>query len=186
MVKKKDFTIDRLIKDYMGYLSTHGMEEENLREHWEWYQQKFPGASCRDYLLYIFNKLLVAIARDSPDLSHFYRYNDELYLQMTYFRRKWEGKKANDLLKLAYENRIEGMKHGFQKKFNIVFHAGKCCGYCDSNHLRELTLEEYEYNPLVGSDLCTSERGCSCVYTFKMLKDEKGDLIPLLPRRVSR
>ena len=93
-MKNEHFTIDEMYKTYKEFYDLFKMELDNIKvvytEH---------GGTVRDFGWHIFNRLLVALAKNFqdgiiPDTFYYERLR-EVYFQMTLFQRRHEGKKGN-------------------------------------------------------------------------------------------
>ena len=173
---EKRKTIEWLIINYMPFLETFGMQEENIRTFYQEWTTKF-GDNVGDFLWNIFNKLLNENASQATDLILFYEQNIDLYMQMLYFRRKIEGKAANEIHQTLNRNKLELQFESSSLELSVIISTANDCDACKEISNKEYPIREVIKNDVIPYEKCNRERGCICGYTFKPLRDENNSLI---------
>lgn len=173
---KKILDLDWLITEYMPFFSEFGMTEENVRGYYETWSKNRP-ALIKDYLWFIFQSLLYESAKQSKTEQELYKYQNMIYMEMLWFRRKVEKVKANEILQLALASLVRKTisETNFQLKVEII--SGHCCPYCDNLNQHMFSSEEVLKNQYLGSRDCTNPQGCNCTYAFVPMRDEDDNLI---------
>jgi hypothetical protein len=59
----------------------------------------------------------------------------------------------------------------------VVFISFTCCPFCENLHNQEISFEEALKEQYLASKDCTGQRGCSCCYGYRGLRDSNGKLI---------
>ena len=173
---RKRKSIEWLIKNYMSFFENFGMQEENIRNYYQEWTLKF-GDNAEDFLWHIFNKLLSENALQSKDIKGFYKRNIEIYMQMLYFRRKIEGKNANEIQQSLNRNKLELQFETSNLELNVQVSSAKDCDACKKISEQGYPIREVLKNDVIPYEACNRQNGCVCVYTFKPLRDENKSLI---------
>ncbi len=160
----------------MSFFETFGMNEQNIRSYYQEWKIEFSD-NINDFLWHIFNTLLNENAAQSNDVLGFYKRNIEIYLQMLYFRRKIEGKKANEIQNCLNRNKLELKFESTDLELNVVVSTTKDCDSCKELEGKEFPIREVIKNDVIPYENCTREQGCACVYSFKTLRDKNDVLI---------
>lgn len=162
----------------MPFFNDFGIKEDNLIGYYHnW--KKENSESIEDYLWFIFNHLLNENAKQSDNLLDLYKRNERIYREMTLFRRKVEGKKANEILQLQFDNYLKIEKETFPEGFicQVEIISGHCCEYCDSLNGKRFDIDNTIENRYLASVNYTREKGCNCCYSVLPKRDERGSLI---------
>lgn len=177
MNKKKELTIDSVVKNYLPFFSRIGMTENQIRNSYKAWSES--GITfINDYVWHLFQTLLSASANQSKTTVELYNYQKDIYLEMLFFRRKYEKDKANKILQLFLDANIKKTLLETRSELRIIIISEICCDYCDG-------LSKSSYEPLdvlknkyLGSEKCTDPNGCNCVYAFESIRDSNGRLKP--------
>lgn len=175
--KKKD--LDWLLKNYMTFFEEFGMNEKNIIEYYQTWKTNRP-ESIEDYLWYIFNHLLNENAKQSESLKSLYKRNEKIYSQMLYFRRRFEGKKANEIQKLYNTNKVnldlESDLHSSLEMEFVIIGTNDCE---QSKRLSEkiIAKEQALQNNIIPYEECSRRQGCVCLMGMKAKRDKNGRLI---------
>jgi hypothetical protein len=177
--KRKDLTLDWMINNYLDFFKEFGMEEDNIRSHFEyWAQNRKPLVA--DFLWYTFNYLHKEIATRPIPLEIRADYNWKLNLKMYEFVRKIENRNANHLYRLVWEAKIiYSYYQSFPIKQLINIYSKGCCSYCEQFYGLQVEMDDVLKNRYIGSRHCTRDKGCSCIYTTTGARDENGRLLKL-------
>ncbi len=173
---RKRKSIEWLIKNYLSFFETFGLEEKGIRTSYQEWTTKF-GDSVEDFLWHIFNTLLNENASQSTDLIGFYERNIDLYMQMLYFRRKIEGKAANEIQQTLNKNKLELQFESSNLELTVIVSKANDCEACQEISNKEYPIREVIKNDVIPYETCNRERGCVCGYTFKPLRDDNNSLI---------
>lgn len=176
MRKAKEWTLDTIITKYSSFFIQFGLNELHIRKSYEnW--NKGESQNIKDFLWFLFQSLLYNVENNSSSEVDKYSKQRIIYLQMVDFKRRFEKKKANEILQLFFETdiKLNFTRSNISLKAMIV--SGCCCPYCDSLNQKTFTCEEVLNKKYLGSINCTNERGCNCCYAFVSQRDEKGRLI---------
>jgi hypothetical protein len=171
------YDIDWLISSYMPFFKKFGMNEPNLRAEYEIWKGKTKNDRVKDYLWYIFQEMLMAVAKQFKTEKDFYTYNRDIYFKMWEFRIRVEKKKDNRLLQSIHECDVRLYMIDISYQFKVEMITGHCCSYCDSLDGKQVTPEDYLQNKYLASDQCTRESGCNCTVTSVSIRDANGRLI---------
>ncbi len=163
---KKERTLDWLIKKYMTFLSSFGMEENDIREHYATWKLKSNNIQIEDFLWHIFQMLLHDTAIQAKSEYELHQNHSKIYSEMTKFRRQVEKKKENRLHQLSLSENILAMQANLGTKLSVVVIAD-CCPYCNSLNGNVYEIKDALKNKYLGSEKCTRELGCRCVYAFR-------------------
>ncbi len=165
---RQEFTIDSLYQTYEKLFITYQIDKANLEEV---YQER--GGSINDFAWYIFQKiimeLLKALNQGQIDSKYYFGHCKDVYLEMTFFQRKYEGKKGNHTFQLFLENdlRLHQVQHSEMPLDVIVIAAKDSCDYCKSQNGKISSLEEALKNPLIHASNCKHKvYGCRCLYGY--------------------
>lgn len=173
---KKTKSIDWLIKNYMPFFKKFGLTEENILNQYEiWKLNRIN--RIEDYLWYLFNLLLFENVKQSTDLVDLYKRNDEIYNQMLYYRRKIEGKPANEIQKLLNYNRLELKIESTPYEFEVIVNATNDCKVCENLSGKSFSIKEALKDEIIPYKQCTRKQGCACVYSIKLTRDKEGRII---------
>lgn len=173
---KKKRSIEWLIKNYISFFEDFGMNEENIRSYYE--EWKFKNShNIEDYLWHIFNILLAENASQSKDILKFYERNINIYLEMLYFRRKLEGKQANEIQKSLNRNKLQLQFDSSNIEFNVIIAVTKDCDACINLEGKEFPIRNVIKKDVIPYEICNRIQGCACVYTFRPKRDENDILI---------
>lgn len=172
---KKVLDLDWVIKTYMPFFSQFGMTEENVRNYYIVWSGNRP-ALPKDYVWFIFQKLLFETAKQSKTEQELYKYQNIIYSEMVWFRRRVENTKANEILQLSLSALIRKSisEVDFQIKIEII--SGHCCSYCDKLNGQLFSTEDVLKNQYLGSAKCSNTKGCNCTYAFVPQRDKNGNL----------
>lgn len=160
----------------MSFFENFGMQEENISTYYQEWTIKF-GDNAEDFLWYIFNKLLSENASQSKDIIGFYERNIEIYTQMLYFRRKIEGKNANEIQQSLNRTKLELQFENSNLELNVKVSSANDCTACNEILEQEYPIREVLKSDVIPYESCNRENGCVCVYTFKPLRDKNNSLI---------
>ena len=123
--------IDWIIENEITFFLKFGMNAENIRSHFEYWNETNPKRKTNDYLWYLFQNILKQINQQvSAKLTRYELFADT-YWEMWQFE-KTEEKKGNANLRLAFENRLKAWELSYNFKTEIVILSGNCCEFCDS------------------------------------------------------
>ncbi|MEO2071854.1 MAG: hypothetical protein ABGW99_11025 [Zunongwangia sp.] len=179
MLNKKKKTIDWLIQNYLSFFEKFGMNEGNIIRHHKSWKENRPDI-IEDYLWYIFNRLLIENKHQSRDLIEFYERNRLIYSEMISFRRKIEGKKANEIQNMYNRNIVElelekNSENGIAYDFTVI--TPQDCKACQ--HLTDKVISKREAleNNTIPYENCTRTQGCVCLISIMPRRDENGRLI---------
>lgn len=181
MARKR--SIEWLIKNYLPFLETFGMDEKNIRENYvnNWVNKD--KNDVESYLWSIFTLLIDENLKQSKakNLEGYYSRNMKIYGQMSTFLIKYKRKPAGHLQKLYNENYIKQENQNFKDN---TFHMDVVviCGAIDCKYGKKLenklfSMKEALENSIIPYNKCTNEFGCLCRYAMKARRDENGDLI---------
>ena len=178
MTPKKQKNIEWLIKNYMSFFKKFGMEEHNIRQYYlEW--NKSDKDCIEDYIWFLFNNLIEQNQKQSKDLQGFYERNDLIYQEMIYFRRKHEGKPANEIQRLFNYNRVNlnllQIDNQFYWQFQIMI--GNNCKACENLEGFKVSSDDALKNELIPYEKCDRKAGCTCMMALTAKRDKDGKLI---------
>tara|TARA_R110001606_G_scaffold113742_1_gene240974 strand:- start:628 stop:1185 length:558 start_codon:yes stop_codon:yes gene_type:complete len=174
---KKD--LDWLIKNYMTFFEEFGMNEKNIIEHYPTWK-KNRTESIEDYLWYIFKYLLNENAKQSENLTNLFERNEKIYSHMISFRRRYEGKKANEIQKLYNENKVNldlesDLHSSLEMEFVII--GAKDCKEGKKICEKIITKKQAIENNTIPYEQCSRIKGCVCLMAMKPKRDKNGRLI---------
>lgn len=175
---KQPKTIDWLIKKYMDFFKEFRMEEENIRSYYAEWRLKF-GDRIEDFLWHIFNHMLQENATQSKDIIGFLKRNRDIYFHMLFFRRKEEGKRANEILQSL--NRIK-LELQYEESNLVLDVMVSPCNDCKpSQELKDkvFSFKELFKQNVIPYDRCTKVQGCACSYIYRAKRDSEDNLIYL-------
>lgn len=175
--KKKD--LDWLIKNYITFFEEFGMNEKNIIEYYQTWK-KNRTESIEDFLWYIFNHLLSENAKQSESLKSLLERNEKIYSQMIYFRRRFEGKKANEIQKLYNTNKVNldlesDLNSSFEMEFVII--GTNDCEQSKRVSEKTITIKQALENNIIPYEQCSRRQGCVCLMGMKAKRDENDRLI---------
>ncbi|MFB9058032.1 hypothetical protein ACFFU9_14905 [Mariniflexile ostreae] len=181
MARKR--SIEWLIKNYLPFLETFGMDEKNIRENYvnNWVNKD--KNDVESYLWSIFNLLIDENLKQSKakNLEGYYDRNMKIYSKMSIFLRKYKSKPAGHLQKLYNENYIKKENQSFKDNTFHMDVAIYCkaidCKFGDEVDGKLISIKEALENSIIPYDKCTSEVGCLCFYSIRPRRDENDDLI---------
>lgn len=174
--QNKTKTMEWVLKKYLPFFEKFGMTKENIVNHYNaWKLNRVD--RIEDYLWYIFNFLLNENAKQSRDIINFYKRNDEIYLQMLYFRRKIEGKPANEIQQALNYNRLELKIETTPYEFDIVVNTTNDCEACKNIDGKIYTIKEALKDKIIPYCECKRKQGCACLYSIKLRRDKNDRLI---------
>lgn len=174
--QKKKKTIEWMLKEFLPFFKKFGMTRENILNHYEdWKLNRVD--RVEDYLWYIFNFLLNENVKQSRDIINLYKRNDEIYMQMLYFRRKIEGKPANEIQQALNYNRLELKIETTPYEFDLIINGTKDCQACKNIDRKIITIKEALKNNIIPYNKCTRKQGCACLYSLKLKRDNNDRLI---------
>lgn len=173
---KKEKSIEWLIKNYMPFFETFGINEQNLRSYYQEWKIEFSD-NIYDFLWHIFNTLLNENASQSKDVINFYKRNERIYTEMISFRRRIEKKPANELHKIWNKNRLELTYESSNLEMDIMISVSKDCEYFEKLNNKILSFKEALKNDIIPYEHCQREQGCVCGFLFQPKRDETGSLI---------
>lgn len=174
---KKD--INWLIKNYISFLEEFGINENNIVEYYNTWKENRT-ENIEDYLWFIFNYLLNENAKRSDDVIGFFKRNDQIYIEMLSFRRKIEGKKANEILKIFNTNRVNlELEQNISSKLEIDFII---IGTMDCEESKKIdgkivSKSEAIENNIIPYEKCTRNQGCVCLMSAKPRRDKNGRIV---------
>lgn len=152
------------------------MTEEGIISHYDqWKLNKVD--RIEDYLWYIFNFLLNENAKQSKDIINFYKQNDEIYMQMLYFRRKIESKPANEIQQALNNNRLELKIETTQYEFDVIINTANDCEACQNIDRKIISIKEALKDKIIPYNECNRKQGCACLYNIKLKRDKNDRLI---------
>jgi hypothetical protein len=174
--RKKVRTIDWLFKNYLSFFEQYGMSRQNILNHYdEWKINKVD--RIEDYVWYIFNFLLNENAKQSTDTISFYKRNNDIYCQMLLYRRKIEGKPANEIQRALNSNRLRLKIETVKYEFNVVVIGANDCEFSKDIDKNIYTVKEALDDKIIPYNECSRKQGCSCLYSIKFKTDENNRLI---------
>lgn len=169
-------TIEWMLKKYLPFFRKFGMTEENILSHYnEWKLNRVD--RIEDYLWYIFNFLLNENMKQSRNIVDLYKRNDEIYMQMLYFRRKIEGKPANEIQKALNYNRLELNIEKTKYEFDLIIIGTIDCEACKNIDGKIITVQQALKKEIIPYNECTRKQGCACLYSIKLKRDNNDRLI---------
>lgn len=175
--RKKD--INWLIKNYISFLEEFGMNEKNIVEYYHTWKENRT-ESIEDYLWFIFNYLLNENAKQSEDAVGLFKRNDQIYTQMLSFRRRVEGKKANEILKIFNTNRVNlELEQNISSRLEIDFIiiGTKDCEESEKVDGKIISKREAIENNIIPYEKCTRNQGCVCLMNVKVRRDKNGRIV---------
>jgi hypothetical protein len=178
MAKDSKYTIDWLLHNYMPFFSEFGMQEDNIRSHFiEWSQDRPP--LVKDFLWYIFQKLLQAVAVQATSEHQLYSLQREIYSKMLEFRKKEEKSKAKEIMRLFMEAELMKTKTDENRniELKVTFISKHCCEFCASFDNQIVSIDEALKNMFIGSDKCTNPKGCNCTVSYIPVRDSNGRVV---------
>lgn len=96
---------------------------------------------------------------------------------MLYFRRKIEGKPANEIQKDLNYNRIELYMETTSYEFDVIISATNDCEACKNIDRKIITINESLENNIIPYNECKRKQGCACLYSIKLKRDKNDRLI---------
>lgn len=172
--KKKKRTIEWLLKKYLSFFEKFGMTKENIVNHYEEWRLNRADI-IEDYLWYIFNFLLNENAKQSKDITSFYKRNYEIYMQMLYLRRKIEGKPANEIQQALNYNRLGLNIETTPYEFDVIVIATSDCKACKNIDGKIFTVEKALEDKIIPYNHCERKQGCACTYGFRLRRGGEND-----------
>tara|TARA_B100002052_G_C15839279_1_gene579369 strand:+ start:857 stop:1417 length:561 start_codon:yes stop_codon:yes gene_type:complete len=171
--------IEWLINNYMTFFEEFGMNRKNIIEYYQtWKINK--SERIEDYVWHIFNHLLNENAQQSENLKDLFERNQKIYSHMISFRRRFEGKKANEIQRLYNLNRVNlDLESNRNSNFEIDFVIIGTNDCDESKRISELiiTKQQAVENNVIPYSKCTRKQGCVCLMGVMPKRDVNGRLI---------
>lgn len=167
--------LDRILNKFMPFLARYGMERENIKEVYADWQRQFPTGSANDFIWGIFNRLLHEVAERAVHVEWFHQHQRAIYWEMCNFLKVVENKKPDITLVLFHEQCLQhANSRNFKMMAKVLTTPG--CDVCDGmvyendieSELKKMVLPIYN---------CPQPLGCTCIYTFIVLRDANGRTI---------
>ena len=172
--------MDWIIDNYMEYFQQFQLKEEDIRNHYEDWKSGKEVVLPKDYLWYLFQLIVQAIAKQATSEAHMYRKNVEVYSKMWEFLVKVENRNGTHVLRSKFLNELRLWKVEstiYKKQVEII--SGHCCPYCDNLDKKIMSIDEALETQPLASKQCTRKWGCNCCYSETFARDSEGRLIKL-------
>ena len=163
----------------MPFYSKFGMNEENIIQYYDSWKKNRPDI-IEDYAWFIFNYLITENAKQSDSLLDLYKRNESIYREMLSFRRKVEGKKANEIQKLYNKNQVELELQELSDsavEYDFTIITPKNCKSCEHLTDKIITKQQAIKNDIIPYSDCERLGGCVCLICVIPKRNEEGRLI---------
>ena len=172
---KKEKSIDWLLTTYMPFFETLKMDRPNLEFVYNQWKELHPNSRANDFIWYIFNELLLIIAKQAKTELELYKYQRDVYFEMVFFLKKIESRNANHILKPYTYCVLKVAKFSpLFLKAEVI--ADPRCEVCKT--LKYLApIDQALTDRIIPLENCPNPLGCTCSYAFVSERDENGKLI---------
>jgi hypothetical protein len=174
---KMTYDLDWLFTNYLDFFKVYGMEESDVRNHFQKWKESRKAPTVNDYLWYIFNHLQMETAKQASNEVQLYSSLRLIDMNMAMFLKLHEKRNANHIMRSMFRNDILLNEAQSNIKLQVKIVSGACCPHCDSFNEKIMTIEEALENLPIASDICTKHLGCNCGLAYVPVRDTFGRIV---------